>query len=303
MNCARKLASYRLLLRSLAVLLIGWGAVASTNAAGQSGDNAVYNSSGNCNAQSPCAASPAFIDAGVFGNATNNICTVLRGVLVSNSYPAYGAVTDARGLPATGTNMTCPSSQPSPWYGISSPPPSTILLPAGTIYIPNMWVLPGDTHLIGEGDGVPSGTSTTLNTTIQVSSTSYSDPSMIQFGSAAGSSGISVEKLILNGQGISVNGIVNSNAGDDSYVDHVSLYQIRGVGLLVENNATNSGPYTNILFDTSGTYAGTSATVCAQIPNVTGGTRGFTASLAIPTPMIPRRHSQIDPTSPLLSKF
>jgi hypothetical protein len=68
---------------------------------------------------------------------------------------------------------------------------------------------------------------------------------------------------------------VNAYAQDNSYVDHVSLYQIRGTGLLVESNATNSGPYTNISFDTSTTYSGTSSTVCAQILSVSGGTRGI----------------------------
>ena len=73
----------------------------------------------------------------------------------------------------------------------------------------------------------------------------------MHFGSSAGASGISVERLTIDGLGNnSVNGIVNPNAGPNSYVDHVTLYQIRGTGLLVENNADGSGPYSNITFDT-----------------------------------------------------
>jgi hypothetical protein len=82
----------------------------------------------------------------------------------------------------------------------------------------------------------------------------------------------------LDGFGGPINGIVNSFAGEGSFVDHVSLYQIRGTGLTVSGSptntaATNSGPYSNITFDT-GNYAGATTTVCAQITGLTG-TRGI----------------------------
>jgi hypothetical protein len=258
------------------VVLIGLVLVFSTGAAAQAGDNAVYNSSGNCNSQSQCAASPAFFDASVFvGSVTSpTVCSVLNYVLNTSNHilTSTGAVIDARGVILAGASPTCTSAYPSPWSGISSPPPSTILLPAGVITIPSTWVLPSNTHLIGEGDN----TSAAINTTLRVSSGTFTAPGpIIQFGPAAGASGISLEKLTLDGQGMSVNGIVNEYAGDDSYVDHVSLYQIRGTGLLVEGSAANSGPYSNILFDTTSNYPGTSSTVCAQIYDVSGGTRGI----------------------------
>ena len=78
-------------------------------------------------------------------------------------------------------------------------------------------------------------------------------------------------RLTIDGQGNSVNGIVNPNAGPNSYVDHVTLYQIRGIGLLVENNADGSGPYSNITFNT-GSYAGVSSPACAQILGVVSAT-------------------------------
>ena len=258
--------------------LIGLGSVFPTRARAQAtGKNAVYDSTGAC---SPCAKSPAFIDASVFGNTRTDICTVLKFILtpLNGVLPSTGGVIDARGLPATGTSMTCTSTTPSPWAGITNPPPSTILLPATTatvpISIPSTWSLPPNTHLIGEGDSIAS--STTISTTIQAQSPSFSG-SMIQFGSPScipplgGPStcaGISVENLTLDGQGQAINGIVNPYSTDQSYVDHVSLYQILGTGLSVSGSATNSGPYSNITFDTGG--SGLTATACAQILGLSG---------------------------------
>ena len=164
--------------------LAGWVSLRTTRAEAQTGDNAVYNYLG-----TTVVHSPAFIDAKVFTTKppNNDLCSVLNYVLVKIVQLTYpqGAVIDARGLPAAGTSMTCPSSQPSPWSGITSPPPSTILLPATTsttpISIPSMWSLPPNTHLIGEGDSIAS--STTISTTIQAQSPSFSG-SMIQFGSS-----------------------------------------------------------------------------------------------------------------------
>jgi hypothetical protein len=82
-----------------------------------------------------------------------------------------------------------------------------------------------------------------------------------------------VENLTLNGQAQSTDGIINQYAQNNSYVNHVSLYEILGTGLLVSSSGTstaaNSGPYSNITFDTGG-YSGTSSTVCAQILGLTG---------------------------------
>ncbi len=259
----------------LAVLSCGL-AVFTSAANAQTAENAVYNSSG------ATTSSPAFIDASVFGSSATDICAVLYGILSSTSitYPAVGAVIDARGLPgATGTNMTCASGT-TPWYNGSSfaNVPSTILLPAQTIVISSTWKLPSNTHLIGEGEATLSGTTPDIST-IQASSTFSTPGPFLQFGSSSicGSSqctGISVERLTLDGKGGSFNGIVNEYAGNASVVDHVRLYQIRGIGLLVDSSAYNSGPYSNITFDT-GTYSGTTGTVCAQILNVSGSTHGI----------------------------
>jgi hypothetical protein len=95
---------------------------------------------------------------------------------------------------------------------------------------------------------------------------------MIQFATSSScGGGISVEHLTLDGQAQAVDGIVNQYCPGPTTVDHVTLYQILGTGLLVSGPVSDSGPYSNIRFDTGG-YAGTSSTVCAQIKNVTAGT-------------------------------
>jgi hypothetical protein len=221
----------------------------------QQGQDAVYSASGQP------TNSPAFIDASMFiGNAVpNNFCVVLNAVLTSRSYPSTGAVIDARALSTANTNMNCSAS---PWAGISSPPPSTILLPGtgpgnpssnSIIVISAPWILPSNTHLVGEGDGIPVSNSGTIisapGTTIQASTSFSGGSAMIEFGSSSicPCSGISVERLTLNGAGQSIDGIDNEFSQTNTFVDHVTLCQILANGLKVfGSGASNSGPYTNI---------------------------------------------------------
>jgi len=196
------------------------------------GQDAVYNTT--CN-NGPIVGSSAFIDASQFGVSTSDICKVLRGILSSNSYPA-GAIIDARGLPGnTGTSMTC-ATNTTPWsqdnnvhvLNVSS----TILLPAGTIQIPATWVLPSNTRLVGQGENNPL--SATPGTTIQAAVPYLA--SMIQFGSSATSvcanlgvvCGISVQRLTLDGKAQSIDGIINQLSQSNTYVDHVTIYQVLG---------------------------------------------------------------------------
>jgi len=154
------------------------------------------------------------------------------------------------------------------------------LSPAGTIVIPGTWVLPNNTTLIGEGDDLYLGTPQsppTFATTLQacktsVNSCSFTGSDMIDLGSSPicdpqnnGSvfNNVAVEHLALDGLGQSLNGIVNANAQTGSHVDHVRLYQILGTGLWLEGNASGSGPYSNITFDTGN--SGLTATACASI--------------------------------------
>jgi hypothetical protein len=169
-------------------------------AAAQQGQNAVYNGT------SPVP-SPSFIDASMFAGSATDICGVLQFVLAGSRYPASGAVIDARGLNPNNTNMTCAAS---PWAGITNPKPSTILLPAGTIQISTSCVLPSNTRLIGEGESDPL--SAVPGTTIQAAS-QIQLQTMIQFGSSAvcssGCSGISVERLTIDGISLFLHGISN----------------------------------------------------------------------------------------------
>ena len=217
------------------------------------GNNAVFNSSGNCSGSSQCAGSSAFIDASVFGAQNTDFCAVLFNIL-KNVAPGTGSVIDARGLPGTtGTSMTCATGT-SPWNNGSSyvKTPSTILLPAGTITTSVSWVLPTNTKLIGVAEGTnSSGNNYLSETTIEAQ---FHGGAVIQFGDghcpSAGCQGISVEHLTIYGFGNIVNGIENDNCGLLCYADHVTMYQVLGTGLQVSGvNATDSGPYSNITFD------------------------------------------------------
>jgi len=266
MTHAKGLHCARGFLASL-VILLGCFSTCPTRLQAQTypGDNVVYDS------PSLVGNSHTFIDASALSGS--NICVKINAALVQLAnqvtYPGYGgaAVVDARGITSS---LGCSIS---PWNGISSPPPSTILLPAGTIVIPGTWFLPNGTRIVGQGT-TGGGT----GTVIQLTGPNFNGTAMIQMGSSSlcGSSGtcegVSVENLRLDGKGLTVagigiNGIVNQYSGDLSYVEKVSLFQILGKGLFVStSNASSSGPYSDITFDTGG-YSGLSTTVCAQIYN------------------------------------
>jgi hypothetical protein len=220
-------------------LALPFQVAAQNTCSGAQGQNAVFNSTCN-NGNLGIVGSSAFIDASKFAISGSNFCGVLKGILGATSFLS-GTVIDARGLNSNNTNMTCTGT---PWSGITNPPPSTILLPAGTIVTSSTWTLPTGTHLVGVGDGIGSGT------TIQSTPAFSTNPGpLIAFCSSA-CMGVSVERLNLDGLGGNISAIINQFAGEASFVDHVTLYQIRGTGLLVQGSANNSGPYSNITFDT-----------------------------------------------------
>jgi hypothetical protein len=102
---------------------------------------------------------------------------------------------------------------------------------------------------------------------------------MIQFGDAncpqSICTGTSVENVTLDGNNAAVVGILNNYSQTNTYVNHVTLYRVLGTGLQIGTNAPgsaqNSGPYSNIDYDTGS--SGVSGSVCAQID--VSGTKGF----------------------------
>jgi hypothetical protein len=249
---------------------------AQTVNSGNASNNAVYSGS------STISPSSAFIDASVL-DSTGDLCGKINAALtLLNSSPYSGAgVIDARGTKPGGSN----SCSASPWAGFTSAnaPSAVILLPAGTITLSSgaNWVLPTGTRIVGEGPGA-SGTGSPASspsvTTITAGS-SFSG-SMIQMGSSSlcpGSPaicfGVSVEDLSLNGNGESgVVGIENDVSQERSYVSRVSMYGMAGTGLKIGSaaqsgsgccQAQNSGPYSNIYYESSGT-SGTCANILGQ---------------------------------------
>jgi hypothetical protein len=66
--------------------------------------------------------------------------------------------------------------------------------------------------------------------------------------------GIAIEHVTLDGYNQSyVNGIVNNNGQELSYVDDVQFYRIAGMALELNTYSWNSGPYTNLTMSSVGT--------------------------------------------------
>jgi len=231
-----------LLLVAPCVILTG-RSPAQTNY-GNLGVNAVWNSS-------PIA-SPAFVDVDATGFA-GDICTRINTIFFNmGAATTTGVVIDARGVTPTSGTTTQPCTT-NPWYNATkNAPPATVLLPAGTITICATWTPPYFTKIIGEGPGQGG----TLGTTLQVGSSSecggqtFSGTAMIQMGGSACNStdcfSVSVEDLTLDGQNASVDGIDNFIAQELSYVQHVAMVNIGGIGLSIGPIAGNSGPYSDL---------------------------------------------------------
>jgi len=247
-------------------------------AQGTQGQNAV------CPSQTGCS-SPVGTNAFIDGSSVpqgHDICDTIYVILKASTY--LPAVIDARGISGA-ANLTCTKGSPWNESGSYVNKPSVILLPAGTIITSVPWVLPANTKLIGvaKGNIQGNGNNYILETTIVAG---FSSGAVVQFGDShcpsSGCQGISVEHLTINGSGQTVNGIENDNCGLLCYVDHVTMYQVLGTGLMVSGtNATDSGPYSNITFDVGSSMD--TMTQCAQIIG-TSGTRGIHGITCIANP-------------------
>jgi hypothetical protein len=256
-----RLSEQRLGLSGLVILVL---LLSSSLMAQNPGYNTVYNGSST-------VGSKAFIDASGY-NATGDICARVGTLISGLTTGSAGTVVDARGiLPSSGSSQPCTSD---PFSGLASGLSVTVLLPEGTIVMSKSWAIPSQSQLIGEGPG---------RTILQATTSSFSDPyassrtAILHMGkpSISGSGGgidfeIRIEHLTLDGQGQAIDGVDNQNAEELSYVNDVAINNVDGYGLFLANDpegatngtANHSGPYTNILFQTS---SATSSTACINV--------------------------------------
>jgi hypothetical protein len=209
----------------------------------------------------------SLVDASTFG--TTDICSAISMALTA--YPiafANGIVVDARAMNPTGS-VNCGSN---PW-AVTTNLPNVVLLPSGIINISATWILPADTHVIGEGP----------NTTTIMASTGLGD--MLDMGTESGGTclrsagsyncpAVVIEHLGLNGNNLATNGINNCCSQELSRVNDVFIQKVSGKGLwLSDFFDENSGPYMNITMSSVGQC------VVLNIPqtqtNIQAGTRGI----------------------------
>jgi hypothetical protein len=244
------------------------------------GNNTVYNAS------NATTNSTAYIDASAFAKDANgpasasDLCTVLNYIYsTSGIIPSTGAVIDARGI-AVGMSNPCTAS---PWNGVSSPPPTTVLLPPGGIFIPNTWVVPSGTHLIGER----------RNTNFGITSAFPTGNFMIQMGPsspcscpATGCAPVVVQDIALEPTAtLDINGIDNECSGPLSYLDHIAFFDVAGIGLKIGPGAADSGPYTTLTYG-AGSYCETNQPCpsrCVEIQAPTRGLHSMTCTMASTT--------------------
>jgi hypothetical protein len=281
---------------SLLALLVGMAVFVQSASAQQAGSPTITPSSFD---GTHYAYSNAYIDASASGISGSDICAKIHYALVQLSsptnYPNGSGVIDARGV-SVGTACSSTSGNSgwgNPWSGFTTPPApgATILLPAGTIQINTQWILPSGTRLIGQGGEDPGlNPSGVKRTTIQAGTTGFpgSYNSVIQMGVNVGCYGVSIEDLVVDGQGLSgsneLSGIANQYCLDGSFVRGVTLYQIVDAGLSIGANdddisgaLSSSGPYSNITFDT-GNLATSITTNGIYLGATTRGIQGVTCT-------------------------
>lgn len=204
----------------------------------QTGWNAVYG-------PSSTVSTYAFVDASQLG--TTDICLAINTALTHYETISFGLVVDARGMNPTGT-VTCSSGgSPNPWANVSGNFPNVVLLPSGTINISAKWVLPGKTHVTGEG---PNSTMIVANFSGDMIDmgieTTSSNPCYDSTNNTWDCQAIVVEHLGLNGNNTATNGIVNCCAQELSRVNDVFIQNVTTGLSLNDRFVQNSGPYSNI---------------------------------------------------------
>ncbi len=257
MRIAKTLAPSRFFLGTL-VVLVGCFSAAPTRVEAQClppspGFNAVY---GNCTGSASLQGTYALVDASQY-QTSGDICQAIRAILNAyNTNQANGVLVDARGFPLPNGQNTYTCSQ-NPWSITAQPSSNVILLPSGTIVLTPSngvnptWTLPSSTWIIGQGPN---------RTIVQAASNFIAGGDMIDMGTPTLCPGtnqncpaIKIEHLGLIGNANVANGIVNGFSQELSSVNDVALTNIPGIGLQVQVNASNSGPYSNITMSNVGT--------------------------------------------------
>lgn len=269
----------RTLVPVLRVALVGMAVFTlSPQGLAQAGWNAAVESTSGTVMPAP---SYALLDATQFTGTGSDMCSMINNTLgsVAGNASLNGVVVDARGVPSS--NLDCTGTGQNPWASVisnNSPASNTVLLPAGTIKISQSWILPNNTHLVGEGAGL---------TTITVAKGMSGD--MLDMGSELISvnlpcfqtiqdcPSIVIEHLGLVGNG-TVNGIVNCCGQEFSRVNDVSISSVN-IGLNISDKYTeNSGPYTNLSMTSVNTCLSIGPGTTAPIPD-TRGVHGLKCSV------------------------
>lgn len=193
----------------------------------------------------------------------SDICTQIQNAMkYISAANTYGIVVDARGI-NPGTIQVCQGGNPwASWANNNPNLPSVVLLPSGTIQISSAWAMPQLARLVGEGSGV----------TILQATSAFGDmidmgnPTLCPQSSFNDCPAIAIEHLGLNGGSFNVNGIVNKNGQELSYVQDVAFTSIGGTALSLNQYSNNSGPYSNLTMSSVGS--------CVSI-NGSVGTRGI----------------------------
>jgi hypothetical protein len=285
------------------VVIVGWlcASPCRTAAQGTQGQKAVWQNS------TTVVGSQVWVDLSSWWTSSSNqpdLCQLISLKILNQSYGTQGnypngAVIDARGVYPAGyalqqnpyNNVGCTGD---PFAGLTGPPPSTtILLPSGYIQANCTWTIPNNTRIVGDEKGTVIAAQANFNSTCNhgtgyviemggVDSTTGQNlcPSV---GSSFVCTSVGIEHVYLAGNGtqLTVGGIDNQYSQGGSYVNDVELYNFHGTGLSIaapgmNNNppgATNSGPYSNILY-----YAYSSGDECINLGAQTQGVHGVTCS-------------------------
>lgn len=311
MTAVHRFTTYRLCLAAV-VSVFALLSIATSGAFAQMGDNAMCATTG-CSGTGGIIASPAFIDAGVYGTSTTDLCSKINSAL--GNLPLTGGVVDARGLNSGNSAMTCAAGT-TPWLQGSTftTKPSDILLPAAEICIQSKWIIPDRTRVFGAGMwgskgtyiyaankavGKPAGCSTFSQT--------FSDTEMIDMGyngtptgypstpapcpTSNICTGVAIDGLTLDGSGLDIGGIVNTNSEALSYANQLTIREVLGTSTTPVAALTSSAPgvsrYTNIQSG-SGGFTDNTTTECVAFSQSSGlgGVHGMTCTGSNPAPSV-----------------